>query len=69
MNIQPQPAQPDQARQPGLGQLLLALLMPCWVFFSTGRRLEGWLCLLFQLTLVGWLPAALFAADALRRSS
>lgn len=42
-------------------RLLLALLMPCLVFIATRRPVTGVICLVLQFTLIGWLPAALWA--------
>lgn len=46
-------------------RLLLAIFLPFMVFFTIGRPLAGILCLLLQLTLLGWLPAALWAVYSL----
>ena len=39
-------------------RLLLALLLPFSVFFTIGRPFAGLLCLILQITLIGWVPAA-----------
>jgi uncharacterized membrane protein YqaE (UPF0057 family) len=46
-------------------RLLLALLMPCLPFLMSGRALTGVICLVLQFTLIGWLPAALWAVYSL----
>ncbi len=46
-------------------RLLLAIFLPPVVFFTIGRPIAGLLCLLLMLTLIGWLPAALWAVYAL----
>ncbi|MGN1056573.1 MAG: YqaE/Pmp3 family membrane protein [Comamonas sp.] len=46
-------------------RLLLALLLPFSVFFTIGRPFAGLLCLVLQLTLIGWVPAAIWAVYAL----
>ena len=46
-------------------RLLLAIFLPFFVFFTIGRPLAGIVCLILQLTLVGWIPAALWAVYAL----
>ena len=46
-------------------RLLLALLLPFSVFFTIGRPFAGLLCLLLQITLIGWVPAAIWAVYAL----
>ena len=40
---------------------LIALLLPWLAFFTMGKVFQGILCLILQLTLIGWLPAALWA--------
>ncbi len=46
-------------------RLLLAIFLPFVVFFTIGRPLAGIICLILQVTLIGWLPAALWAVYAL----
>lgn len=46
---------------------LIALILPWLTFYQIGRPRGGRLCLLLQLTVVGWPPAALCALYALRR--
>lgn len=43
-------------------RLLLAIFLPFAAFFTIGRPLSGILCLLLQFTLIGWIPAAIWAA-------
>ena len=45
-------------------RLLIALLLPWLAFFTTGRPIAGILCLILQITLIGWVPAAIWAAYA-----
>ena len=40
---------------------LLALFLPWAVFFTMGKIGQGFLCLLLQCTIVGWLPATIWA--------
>ena len=40
---------------------LLALFFPWAVFFTMGKVGQGILCLILQCTLVGWLPATIWA--------
>jgi len=47
---------------------LLAILLPWLSFLLRGRILRGILCLLLQITLIGWLPAALWALSSLNES-
>lgn len=46
-------------------RLLIALLLPWLTFFTIGRPIAGIICLVLQLTVIGWLPAALWAVYAL----
>ncbi len=44
---------------------LLALFFPFAVFFTMGKIGQGLLCLLLQITLIGWLPATIWAFVAI----
>lgn len=46
-------------------RLIIAILLPFVLFFTIGRPLAGIICLILQITLVGWLPAAIWAVYAL----
>ena len=46
-------------------RILIALLLPFLLFFTIGRPFAGIICLILQVTLVGWLPAAIWAVYAL----
>lgn len=46
-------------------RLLIALLIPWLTFFTIGRPLAGVICLILQCTLIGWLPATIWAIYAL----
>jgi uncharacterized membrane protein YqaE (UPF0057 family) len=46
-------------------RLLIALILPWLTFFTIGRPIAGVICLILQMTLVGWLPAAIWAVYAL----
>lgn len=46
-------------------RLLLAIFLPFIVFFTIGRPIAGIVCLILQVTLIGWLPAAIWAVYAL----
>jgi hypothetical protein len=46
-------------------RLLLALLLPWLQFFTIGRPLAGIICLLLQISLIGWLPATIWSVYAL----
>lgn len=46
-------------------RLLLALILPWLVFFTIKRPIAGIICLILQITLIGWIPAAIWAVYAL----
>ena len=46
-------------------RLLIALLLPFLLFFTIGRPISGIVCLILQITLIGWVVAAIWAVYAL----
>jgi len=46
-------------------RLILAILIPWLNFFTIGRPIAGIICLILQLTLIGWLPAAIWSVYSL----
>jgi uncharacterized membrane protein YqaE (UPF0057 family) len=46
-------------------RLLLAIFLPFAAFFTIGRPFAGLICLVLQITLIGWIPAAIWATYAL----
>ncbi len=46
-------------------RLTIALFIPWLTFFTIGRPIAGVCCLLLQMTLIGWLPATIWAVYAL----
>jgi uncharacterized membrane protein YqaE (UPF0057 family) len=40
---------------------LVALFLPWLSFFTMGKVGQGILCLILQITIVGWLPATIWA--------
>jgi len=46
-------------------RLLLALLLPWLQFFTIGRPIAGIACLVLQVSLIGWIPAAIWSVYAL----
>ena len=46
-------------------RLLLAFIVPWLQFFTIGRPFAGLVCLLLQITLIGWLPAVIWSVYAL----
>lgn len=46
-------------------RFLIALFLPWLTFFTIGRPFAGIICLILQITIIGWLPATLWAVYAL----
>lgn len=46
-------------------RLIIAIFLPFLVFFTIGRPFAGIFCLILQITLIGWLPAGIWAVYAL----
>lgn len=46
-------------------RLVLAIFLPWMTFFTIDRPWAGLLCLFLQITLLGWIPAAVWAVYAL----
>jgi uncharacterized membrane protein YqaE (UPF0057 family) len=46
-------------------RLLIALLLPWLLFFTIGQTFAGIICLILQCTVIGWVPAAIWAVYAL----
>ena len=46
-------------------RLLIAFILPFLTFFTIGRPIAGTLCLVLQITLIGWIPATIWAVFAL----
>lgn len=46
-------------------RLILAIFLPWVQFFTIGRPIAGIICLILQLTIIGWLPAAIWSVYAL----
>jgi len=44
---------------------LIAILLPWLSFILRGKILPGILCLILQLTLIGWIPALIWALVSL----
>ncbi|WP_062062732.1 YqaE/Pmp3 family membrane protein [Aquimarina longa] len=41
--------------------ILIAILLPWLSFFLRGKIISGIICLVLQLTLIGWIPEAIWA--------
>lgn len=48
--------------------MLLAILLPFLSFMVRGKILTGILCLILQITLIGWLPAAIWGVMSLNNA-
>jgi uncharacterized membrane protein YqaE (UPF0057 family) len=48
---------------------LIAIFFPFVSFFLRGRILTSILCLILQITLIGWIPAAIWAVISLQNST
>lgn len=46
-------------------RFLVSLFLPWLTFFLIGRPIAGIICFILQVTLIGWLPATLWAIYAL----
>jgi len=46
-------------------RLLISFLLPWLTFFTIGRPFSGLICLILQITLIGWIPATIWAVYAL----
>lgn len=46
-------------------RLILAIFLPWVAFFTIGRPFSALICLVLQITVIGWIPAALWAIYAL----
>ena len=46
-------------------RLLIAFILPWLTFFTIGRPFAGVVCLFLQITLLGWIPATIWAVYAL----
>ena len=40
---------------------LIALFLPWLTFFTMGKPIQGLICLVLQITLIGWIPATIWA--------
>lgn len=46
-------------------RLVIALILPWLTFFTIGRPISGLICLIMQVTIIGWLPATIWAVYSL----
>lgn len=46
-----------------------ALLLPWLALMLKGRMLQGLLCLVLQITILGWVPAAIWALMVVTKES
>jgi uncharacterized membrane protein YqaE (UPF0057 family) len=48
--------------------ILIAILIPALSFFLRGKIIQGIFCIILQITLIGWLPAAVWAVLSLQNA-
>ena len=48
--------------------ILIAILLPWLSFFLRGKIFTGILCLILQITILGWIPAAAWAVISLNNA-
>lgn len=48
-------------------RIILAVLVPWLNFFTIGRPIAGIICLILQISLIGWLPAVVWSLYALMK--
>lgn len=48
--------------------ILIAILLPALSFLLRGKILHAILCFVLQITIIGWLPAALWAVFSLHNA-
>lgn len=46
-------------------RLFIALILPWLTFFTIGRPIAGFICLILQITIIGWIPATIWAVYSL----
>ncbi|CAH2792523.1 MAG: Uncharacterized membrane protein VF_0575 [uncultured Paraburkholderia sp.] len=46
-------------------RLLLTIILPWFQFFTIGRPIAGIICMILQITLIGWILAAIWSVYAL----
>lgn len=46
--------------------IFIAILFPWLSFFLRGKIITGIICIVLQITLIGWIPAAIWAVMSLR---
>ncbi|MBI3407658.1 MAG: YqaE/Pmp3 family membrane protein [Planctomycetes bacterium] len=46
-------------------RFLIALILPWLTFFTIGKPIAGIICLVLQITVIGWLPATIWAVYSL----
>ncbi len=46
-------------------RLLISLFLPWLTFFTISRPFAGVICLILQITVIGWIPATIWAVYAL----
>ena len=61
-------ARAHPARFQGLSMIVVAVLLPWLALMLEGHLFQAAFCLGLQLTIVGWIPAAIWAVVVINRS-
>ena len=48
-------------------RILLAIFLPWLQFFTIGRPISGVICIVLQISLIGWIPAVIWSVYALSK--
>ncbi len=48
-------------------RLIIAIIFPWFLFFTIGRPFSAILCIILQISLIGWIPAAIWAVFMLNQ--
>ncbi|GEM_PF-5662526 len=48
--------------------ILIALFLPFLTFFHLQQSLHGWIALVLQMTVIGWIPASIWALITLHKA-
>ena len=65
--MRPKPGSVDEKQRHDLMRLLTVVMVPGRAFFAMERPIAGLACLGLQASLVGWVPAAIWAAYSSKR--
>ncbi|GLS70378.1 hypothetical protein GCM10007890_23910 [Methylobacterium tardum] len=60
---------PRQGAVPTMIMILICFLAPWLAMFLRGKVFQGILCILLHLTIIGWIPATIWALIVTRREA